>query len=67
MNEGTTLRMADVLRDHGLKLKGLKEIAVPIQDDDVELARHQAAGAGMDPREYMGKLLHDALTKSNAA
>lgn len=67
MEEGTTLRLADVLREHGLLLEGLKEVAVPVRDEDVELARRQAIGAGMEYHEYLGKLLHEALTKSDAA
>ncbi len=67
IEDGSARHVADVLFEHGLTLEGLKEVAVPINRDDVELARRQAEGAGMDYREYMGNLLHEALTKQDAA
>jgi predicted class III extradiol MEMO1 family dioxygenase len=36
MEDGSTQRLADVLMKHGLTLSGLKEIAVPIQDEGCE-------------------------------
>lgn len=67
IKDGSARRVADVLFDYGLTLEGLKEVAVPVRPEDVELARSQAEGAGMDYREYMGKLLHESLIKSDAA
>lgn len=67
IKDGSARRVVDVLFEHGLTLEGLMEVAVPINQEDVELARRQAEGAGMDYREYMGNLLHEALTKEGAA
>jgi hypothetical protein len=61
---GVAQCLADVLFEHGLRLDGLKEVAVPVEEEDVALARLQAASVGMDYHEYMGKLLRNALRES---
>lgn len=67
IEDGSARSVSDVLFEHGLKLQGLREVAVPIRPEDYEAARRQAEGAGMNYREYMGKLLHESLMKSDAA
>lgn len=67
IENGTALRLRDVLWEHGLVLPGLSEVAVKLEDDDVELARQQAAGRGLEYHEYLGKLIHEALRKQEAA
>jgi predicted DNA binding CopG/RHH family protein len=67
ISDGSAHRVVDVLLEHGLVLEGLREVAVPIKEEDAERARRQADVAGMDYHEYMGKLLHEALANSDAA
>lgn len=63
----TALKLRDVLWEQGLILPGLTEVAIPLQEDDVERARRLAAGMGLDYYEYLGKLLHEALRSRDAA
>jgi len=63
MDNGSARRVVDVLFEHGLTLQGLKEVSVPVDDEVVEMVGRQAERAGMGFREYMGKVLHDALKK----
>ena len=67
MDNGSARRVVDVLFDHGLTLDGLKEIVIPVQEGDVEVAMERAIQAGMNFREYMGKVLHEALKGQQAA
>lgn len=67
MDDGSARRLVDVLFEHGLTLEGLKEVVIPVQEGDVEVAMERAMQAGMNFREYMGKVLHEALKGQRAA
>jgi len=67
VENGTTLKLRDALWEQGLVLQGLKEVAIPLEEDDLERARQQAAGRGLDYHQYLSKLLHEALSSRDAA
>lgn len=67
VENGTAPQLRDVLWEQGLVLEGLKEVAIPLEEDDVERARQQAAGKGVDYHLYLSKLLHEALSNRDAA
>ena len=67
VGNGTAQSVRDLLGDYGLRLKGFREIAVPIVEEDVELARKLATGKETSYRELMGKLLHKALERAAAS
>jgi len=67
MAEGRTRRLVDVLVERGIPLTKVREVAVPVQQDDLSVAVEGAKQAGMKLGEYMGQLLHEALSKQAVA